>query len=144
MNYYIDTSSLIKIYHKEVGSDEVIDIYKSKEKLYISELAKIEFISTISRKYRDKEIDSNVLEILKDKFQDDIDYRYEVLKFSSLVIEEAWHLMKDFAKNHYLRTLDSIQIAFFVTYCEPDDILLSSDKRMKQIAQLKGFNILMP
>jgi PIN domain nuclease of toxin-antitoxin system len=30
MNYFIDTSSLIKIYHKEEGSRKVIDLYMAK------------------------------------------------------------------------------------------------------------------
>ena len=49
MSYYVDTSSLVKIYHKEVGSEKVLEIYKSGEVIRISELSKIEFISTIHR-----------------------------------------------------------------------------------------------
>ena len=52
MNYFIDTSSLIKIYHKEEGSQKVIDLYKSEANINISELAAIEFISAIYREFR--------------------------------------------------------------------------------------------
>ncbi len=47
MSYYVDTSSLVKIYHKEDGSEKVLEIYKNGEVIRISELSKIEFISTL-------------------------------------------------------------------------------------------------
>jgi predicted nucleic acid-binding protein len=144
MNYYIDTSSLIKIYHKEAGSQKVIEIYKSEEKLFISELAKIEFISTIHRKHRENEINIKTIEILTKKFQDDIELRYDVLKFSSMILDEAWRLVRNFGRQHPLKTLDSLQIAFFTTYCEKNDIFVCSDKRLKQIVQLNGHNVLIP
>ncbi len=46
MSFFIDTSSIVKIYHKEKNSQKVIDLYNSNEAIYISELAKIEFVST--------------------------------------------------------------------------------------------------
>ena len=62
--------------------------YKSEADINISELAVIEFISTIYRKFREHEIGLDVLNILTEKFQNDIEYRYEVLNFSSLVFRE--------------------------------------------------------
>jgi len=56
MSFFIDTSSLVKIYHKEENSQKVIDLYNSNEAIYISELAKIEFVSTAYKKYRENEI----------------------------------------------------------------------------------------
>lgn len=83
MSYFMDTSSLVKIYHTEAGSRKALEIYKSKERIMVSELARIEFISTIHRKYREKELGSDALDILIVKFQEDADIRYEVLQFSS-------------------------------------------------------------
>jgi len=56
-------------------------IYNSNETIYISELAKIEFISTAYRKYREKEIIREALIVLTDKSQDDVQSKYKVLKF---------------------------------------------------------------
>jgi predicted nucleic acid-binding protein len=47
INFFIDTSALIKIYHKEVGTEEMLTIYKGSDTLAISELAKIELLSSI-------------------------------------------------------------------------------------------------
>lgn len=144
MNYYIDTSALIKIYHREAGSQKVIDIYNSEEKIIISELSVIEFISTIHRKYREKEISSNALEMITDKFQDDITSRYEVLKFSSLVVDESWRLIQIFAKKYALVTLDSLQFAFFTTYCEKEDIFVCSDNKLQKVVEMEKHTVLMP
>ncbi len=43
--YYFDTSSLVKIYHAEHGTPEVLDIYKNSESvIIISELCRVEFL----------------------------------------------------------------------------------------------------
>ncbi|HLP48239.1 MAG TPA: type II toxin-antitoxin system VapC family toxin [Candidatus Deferrimicrobium sp.] len=63
MNYFFDTSALVKLYHNEKGTDKVLGIYKSRDKITISELARVEFYSTIYRKYRDEEIELKTLDI---------------------------------------------------------------------------------
>jgi hypothetical protein len=35
MNYYFDTSSLVKIYHREQSSERVLEIYRSGEPFFI-------------------------------------------------------------------------------------------------------------
>ena len=48
MNIFLDTSSLLKLYHKESGTDELLNLISGKaEQIYLSELAKIEFNSAI-------------------------------------------------------------------------------------------------
>ena len=73
MNYFLDTSSLVKIYHRESGTDLVLDIYRGDGKIGISELSKVEFVTTIQRKYREKILDHKVGQIILDKFLNDID-----------------------------------------------------------------------
>jgi len=141
MSFFIDTSSLVKIYHKEVNSHKVVDLYNSNETIYISELAKIEFVSTAYRKYRENEIIREALYLLMDKFQSDVEFRYQLLKFSSLVCDGALDLLHNIGTEYGLRTLDSIQLAFFLTYCEEDDIFVCSDKKFASIVQNKGYNI---
>ncbi|MCL0066100.1 type II toxin-antitoxin system VapC family toxin [Dehalococcoidia bacterium] len=87
-------------------------------------MTKIEFVSTTDRKYREHEISIETHNALIVKFQDDIKKRYELLRFSSLVVDEAWSLIRHFAEEHSLRTLDSLQFAFLRTYCEEDNIFV--------------------
>ena len=44
MKIFLDTSSLLKLYHKEQGRDELLKLIGEKaEEIYLSEIAKIEF-----------------------------------------------------------------------------------------------------
>jgi uncharacterized protein with PIN domain len=70
------TSALVKIYHDEEGADTVLEIYNSEGQITISELAKIEFYSTIYRKYRERVIDLETLNLLIEKFDFDVDNKY--------------------------------------------------------------------
>lgn len=144
MNYYFDTSSLVKIYHPEDGSKAVLELYKGAETIFISELSKIEFLSTIYRKFRENEINSETLNALAARFQDDIETRYELLEFSSLVFEESYRLVCDFAQKYSLKTLDNFQFAFFTTYCEEDDIFVCSDRKLASIVELEGITVFVP
>lgn len=143
-HYYIDTSSLVKIYHKEAGTSHVLPIYKSQDTISISELSRIEFLSTISRKYREHEITEATLEALKTKFQNDLAHRYDVLKFSSLVVEEAKTSLERFGKTRGLKTLDSFQFAFFTTYCDDAAVFVCSDATLSQLVKDEGFEVLIP
>jgi len=144
VKYFLDTSSLVKIYHKEQGSEIVIDLYKSSDDLVISELSILEFTSTAYRKFREKEIDEEALEALLERFQFDTENRYEVLMFSSIIIEEAIRLMQRYGKTKILRSLDSIQLAFFETYCDNKDIFVCSDIKLSEIAKLENYKLLIP
>ncbi|MEW6608058.1 MAG: type II toxin-antitoxin system VapC family toxin [bacterium] len=144
MNYYFDTSALVKIYHREDGTDRVLVIYKGDEPIAISELSRIEFIATVMRKYREQAITLDTLQSLLTKFQEDLEQRYDVLKFSSLVIEEADNLLCRFGEQHGLKTLDSLQFAFLTTYCEQDTRFVCSDTMASQLVKDEGFNVIVP
>ena len=144
MKYYFDTSALVKIYHLEHGSQEVIKLYRANAIICISELAVLELASAVNRKYREGEIGSAALESLFVKFQDDFENRFEILSFTSLVFEESLRLLKIYGKENFLRTLDSIQLAFYSTYCEDSDIFVCSDRRLIKIAELDGYTVYIP
>lgn len=145
MKYYFDTSSLVKIYHREKGTESVLNIYKSHDEILISELSKIEFVSTIYRKYREHEISHETLTAVVQKFEDDIKTRYdEILRFSSLVIDESWNLICRISEKYSLKTLDSIQFAFFKIYCETDTVFVCSDDKFLKIIENEGIKTLTP
>jgi len=145
MKYFFDTSSLVKIYHRESGTLEVHKIYNNPDNsIQISELGRVEFFSTIHRKYREKEFNSETLDALVCKFQDDADSRYEILQFSSLVTDDAEKLIQKFAIRYSLKTLDSIQFAFFNVYCKSDTIFVCSDAKFCKLVEKEGFQVLVP
>ena len=144
MSNYFDTSAFVKVYHREFGTDEVLTIYKSKSVMYISELCRIEFISTIEKKYRERTISYDTLRALLSKFQDDLENRYTVLKFSSLVIDEAENLLKQYGKEYGLRTLDSLQFAFLTTYCDKRTHFVCCDSTLNHLVKMEEYTVINP
>lgn len=58
MKFFLDTSSLIKLYHREEGTTDLENLFSKQEitEVFLSEISKIEFASTIWKKIRTKEI----------------------------------------------------------------------------------------
>jgi len=61
MQYFFDTSAVIKIYHQETGSDRILPLFQGGEAIVISELSKVEFVSTLHKKLRTGEITADTL-----------------------------------------------------------------------------------
>ena len=49
--------------------------------------------------------------------------------FASPVMDEARYLMRRHGRSKSLRTLDSLQLAFFLVYCDDEDVFLCADRR---------------
>lgn len=142
MNYFFDTSALVKVYHYEEGTDKVLNIYNSETKILISELAKLEFYSSIYRKYRERAIDLNTLNLLNEKFDFDTKNRYDIRHFSSGVTEQAQKYLKEFGESRGIKTLDSLQLAFFYFYCESEDTFVCWDTKLLKIAEKENMKVL--
>ena len=61
MDYFFDTSAVVKVYHEEKGSNIILPIYNANDSILISELSKVEFLSTIHKKLRSNEINIETL-----------------------------------------------------------------------------------
>ena len=70
MNYYLDTSSVVKIYHPEEGSKESLELYRGSSALCISALSVLEVIPVVYRKLRENDIDSKTAGELVLKFRE--------------------------------------------------------------------------
>jgi predicted nucleic acid-binding protein len=104
--------------------------------MIISELARVELHSAIFRKQREKELSGKAVKAVLQRFECDCDERYEVLYVASLVYDEACRLLVRHAGSQGLRTLDSLQLATFLTYCEKDrDTFLCADKRLSAVVE---------
>lgn len=137
--YFLDTSALVKIYHREPGSEYCLELYSNHSHLIISELARVELHSAILRKQRDKELNAKALKAVLQKFTYDCEERYEVLQIASLVYDEACSLLSRYTALHGLRTLDSLQLATFLNYCEKDqDCFVCADKKLSAVVECEG------
>ncbi len=67
-------------------------------------------------------------------FDHDSSNRYEVLPLGSAVFEKSCELFTVHGDKFGLKTLDSIQYAVFLTYCNPDSVFfLCSDAKFVNI-----------
>ena len=128
MKVFLDTSSLFKLYYQESDSD-VIEIvfaeYKVTE-IFLSELSKIEFASTVWKKIRNKDITELQAKAIIDAFDEDYS-KYTFVQIDNIVIEQAKRLITKYGKEG-LRTLDSIQFSTATLLESQADLFLSSDK----------------
>lgn len=142
MILFFDTSSLFKLYHNEEGSEQVISLLASQEieKLYLSEIAKVEFFSAAAKKLRTNEIAVDDFATITSAFQKDFE-KYSFILLDSALLAEALNLVKKY-KEQGLRTLDSIQLASLlkvrsiVTYALTDDSLFKKIIANENIATI--------
>lgn len=130
MNYFFDTSALVKVYHREDRSREVYNIFKSpRNKIYISELSIVEYYSVVYRKLRENYIDDTDLEKILKRFEIDLSNRFELLMFGSPVTGNTKEIFRLLSREIFVRSLDVIQLSFFKSYLDSPDKFLTYDLR---------------
>ena len=144
MKLFLDTSTLVKLFHHEIGSDELIKLIDNTEhEIWISELALIEFNCALFRKFRNQELNETQLKEAKTSFDESLPF-FNIEPLSSIVIKEAEHLIFNFGMILGLRTLDAIQLATFSLLNENDWIFVCANSTLCSIASQIGFQIKNP
>ena len=141
MNIFFDTSSLFKLYHKETGTEELMDFFTNNtiDSVFLAEITKIEFSSVVWKKCRKKEIDESIANILIEKFEKDsqtfsfVPENVDLRLYSKELIRKRW--------KKGLRTLYSIQLASVLTIKPRIEVFFTSDVLLSEIAVLEGLNI---
>lgn len=139
MILYLDTSSLVKLYVKEQGSEEARGLASGAEVITTSWLAYTEARSALARKYRGRGLTEDEYRQALREFEKDWDI-YAALEVSPGVLREAG----DLAEKHGLRSLDAIHLASAVSVLrrsEPADLIFSSvDLRLVAAAEVEGLS----
>ncbi len=154
MILFFDTSALVKFFHREEGTDVVISIISDlKNEVWVSELARLEFICALHRRLRMNEINEDDLNRVLDGFFKEYS-RLKTKKIGRAVLNEAEALVKRLGRASGLRALDAIHLATFNLFDKLDDmlfvaadgILLTAVKAIgaKAINPLSGPEIIMP
>ena len=137
MKIFLDTSSLLKLYHKEEGTDELLKLISDKiEQIYLSELAKIEFNSAIWKKVRTKEFTEKNAKQIITFFENDFD-KYKWIPINNIVLNSAKELIKLYG-NKSLRTLDAIQLACAISVKSKVNLFKTSDTVLNNIFKLEN------
>ena len=138
MNVFFDTSSLFKLYHREIGTEELMRLFDEVgiEVIYLAEITKIEFTSAVWKKCRKNDIDERVANQLIEKFDKD-SVRFNYVPESQILRQNAKELIgKHWIKG--LRTLDSIQLASALKVKNQIELFLTSDDLLSEISNIEG------
>mgnify|MGYP000331973244 CR=1 FL=1 len=139
MIYYFDTSALIKRYILEQGSNKVDNLFESAEAIFVSAITKIESISTIKRLLSEKVISQEEYTRLKNEIIYDFNY-FSIISLNSTIEKQAINLIE----TYQLKTLDSIQLACFISIRDQVNAIVLSDKKLEIAARQENFDIINP
>lgn len=144
MKMFLDTSSLFKLYHEEEGTEELEKVFSQAKitEIFLSEIAKVEFSSTIWKKVRTKEITVEQAETTLDLFESDFE-KYNFVTTDSLILERARNLTAKYGVEG-LRTLDSIQLSTCIELAKQADVFYTADKLLKTLVEKEGLPTKMP
>jgi predicted nucleic acid-binding protein len=139
--YYFDTSALVKIYHQEIGSETVINIYHTtKDQIVISNLAIPEIFSTFHRKRKEGLISrKDSLSVLR-RFFADITRRFTVTPLDQHHILMSLNLIE----RRSLRTLDALHLASALLLYPLGITFLCADIQLLEAAVQEGLAGLNP
>ena len=144
MTFYFDTSALVKLFHEEEGSQNVTRIINANEnEIWISELARIEFLSAIFRRYRNNEIGDQELRAATDGFEEQLN-SFNVEPLGQAIVREAESLLKKYGKTKGLRTLDALQLGTFILILERDWLFVTTDEVLLEVVQESGYKAIDP
>lgn len=132
---YLDTSTWIKLYVRESGS-EVARRLIGKYRVLSSAILLTESFSALSRKKEIREIDGGQLKRVAKMMKDDV-RSVEIINVSDSVLGKS----EEIVLTSMARTLDAIHIAsalIFQNMTEIEVTFITSDRKQYEIAQEKG------
>lgn len=141
MNLFFDTSALVKYFHTESGTPDVMQLIEAPgHSVWVSDLARIEFICALYRKRRRGDIDQVQLDTALSAFESEW-AQFNTQPVSELVLAEAEKLMRVTGANHGLRTLDALHFASFSLLAEDDWAFVVSDGLLADAVASQGFQV---
>lgn len=144
MKVFFDTSALVKYFHEEEGTDIVTLLVENMDHdVWISELAFVEFVSTLHKKYRAGVLGKREIALALDGFTETC-AGFSVEPMGQSVSQEAIALLNQYGTTHNLRTLDALQLEAFSLIAESDSTFVSADINLCAVASLAGYIVMNP
>ncbi|MBO9611492.1 MAG: type II toxin-antitoxin system VapC family toxin [Dyadobacter sp.] len=133
MRLFLDTSSLIKLYHEEKDSESFknIIIQNSISSIFLSELTRVEFLSALWKKRRQGELSTEIVEQMAVLFEEDA-ARFTFIPLNDHIVQNACGLLNRYGLEG-LRSLDSIQPATAIALKNRADLFVTSDKLLESL-----------
>ncbi len=138
MKIFLDTSSLIKLYHAEIGTDYLDKLLEdnSISEIFLSDIAKVEFTSAIWKKVRTKDLTEKEANSIIDSFEKDY-ANYTFIDLDTDLIILAKDLVFKYGLKG-LRTLDSFQLASILKIKSKLSFAVTADDLLKSLIKEEG------
>ena len=138
MKIFLDTSSLIKLYHLEIGTDYLDKLLEdnSISEIFLSDIAKVEFTSAIWKKVRTKDLTEKEANSIIDSFEKDYT-NYTFIDLDTDLIILAKDLVFKYGLKG-LRTLDSFQLASILKIKSKLSFAVTADDLLKSLIKEEG------
>lgn len=128
MKAFIDTSSLLKKYVLEAGSDTFDELLKEISEIIVSPIYLLEVHSAIDRRLKKKDLTAQEAAWILSEIAKDTDYFAKILWNENLENTGLGLIGK-----HHLKTLDAIQLASALLSLA--DLFITSDRHLATIAR---------
>jgi uncharacterized protein len=146
MNWFMDTSALVKLYHHELGTDHLIQsLSRHPDNLVITltDLSRVECHSALMKRVRIGKLSltkaTETATLLEQQLK-----RFRVVTVDRIAKEFAIHLLHQLAYQNNLATLDAMQLATAILSHQElaIDYFVACDQRLLSFAQscFKTFN----
>lgn len=113
MNVYLDTSAVLKLYHREIGSEELLAFLRRHAAdliLTVADITRTEFHSAFLRRVRTGEIALEPIYRVFEVFERDLSM-FHLIAVDNTVKQLAVMLLDHIAYQRGLRPLDALQLA---------------------------------
>lgn len=133
MRLFLDTSSLIKLYHEEPDSKSLDAVLESGliSSIILSDLSRVEFLSALWKKRRTGELTDEIVREIVRLFDQDA-RQFTFIPITEPIVEDACYFLAKYGVAG-LRSLDSIQLATAIAVKEEADLFLTSDNLLKSL-----------
>ena len=148
-NYFLDTSTLAKCYHRENGSEYMDRILEEpNSRSLISHLSIVEFESVLAIKTRTGEINQPALKVARRRFGADLARQRLMVAppVHESHFQNARKLLVQYGAGEGLRTLDALQLAIALDLRRLGHItvLVAADQTLCKVASLTGCTAINP
>lgn len=106
---FFDSSSLVKRYAKETGTNWVFSLVRpsAKNRLYLARITGVEVVAALTKRMRTGSLTQAATDKAIARFEREFSNRYVLVDVSPIIIKNAMNL----AKTHTLRGYDAVQLA---------------------------------
>ena len=140
MNYFFDSSALVKLYHPELGSPGVeAAFHEANRRIVISRLTGVELQSALSLKTRTGRLAMAEAALLRTRFLADVAAGAIVV----VAIDESHYSI---AENLIVQTLDALQLAVALEINRRAglDAFMVADLALAEVAKAEGLVVINP